>query len=141
MDNCRFCQIAQKKVQDYVIWEDENFIAFLDINPANAGHCMLIPKEHTDYFFDLNDELYLELFKTAKKLSEPIRKAMNAKRIGIAVVGFDVPHAHLHLIPLHGSNELFDPRKFNKAKPDDLKNIQEKLKEALKSVSGEIARN
>jgi histidine triad (HIT) family protein len=131
MDNCRFCQIAQKKVQDYIIYEDEKFMAFLDANPAKPGHCMLIPKKHTDYFFDLEDELYLGLFKTAKKLSEPLRKAMGAKRIGIAVVGFDVPHAHLHLIPLHGSNELFDPKEFCKAKPDELKNVQEKLKPIL----------
>ncbi|OGJ16084.1 hypothetical protein A3K73_05695 [Candidatus Pacearchaeota archaeon RBG_13_36_9] len=134
MDNCRFCQIAQKKVQDYVIWEDKNFIAFLDVNPVKSGHCMLIPKRHTDYFFDLDDELYLGLFKTAKKLSEPIRKVIGAKRIGITVVGFDVPHAHLHLIPLQGSNELFDPKKFRKAKPDELRYIQEKLKDVLDSV-------
>ena len=134
MDNCRFCQIAQKKVQDYVIYEDENFMAFLDVNPAKAGHCMLIPKKHTDYFFDLDDDLYFGLFKTAKKLSEPIKKTMGAKRIGIAVVGFDVPHAHLHLIPLHGSNELFDPKKFTRAKPEELKEIQEKLKRVLDSV-------
>ena len=134
MDNCRFCQIAQKKVQDYIIWEDKDFIVLLDANPAKPGHCMIIPKKHTDYFFYLDDELYLKLFKIAKRLSEPLRKAMDAKRIGIAVVGFDVPHAHLHLIPLHGSNELFDHKKFTKAKPEELKNIQEKLKEVLDSV-------
>ena len=134
MDNCRFCQIAQKKVKDYVVWEDENFIAFLDINPAKAGHCMLIHKKHTDYFFDLEDESYLGLFKTAKKLSEPMRRAMDAKRIGIAVVGFDIPHAHLHLVSLHGSDELFDSKKFTKAKPDELKTVQEKLKNAFISL-------
>jgi len=134
MDNCRFCQIAQKKVQDFVFWEDEDFIAFLDANPAKPGHCMIIPKKHTDYFFDLDDELYLKLFKVAKKLSEPLRKAMDAKRIGLAVVGFDVPHAHLHLIPLHGSNELFDPKKFTRAKPEELKEIQNKLIKEFNSL-------
>lgn len=131
MKDCRFCQIAQKKIKDYIIWEDRKFVAFLDVQPAKAGHCLLIPKKHVDYFFDLDEGLYFELFKTAKRLCEPIRKAMGAKRIGIAVVGFNVPHAHLHLIPLHGPNELFDPGKFSKAKPDDLKAVQEKLKKVL----------
>ncbi len=133
MDECKFCQIAQKKVQDYVFWEDEDFIAFLDHNPANPGHCMIIPKKHTDYFFDLEDELYLKLFKIAKKLSKPLKQAVGAKRIGIAVVGFDVPHAHLHLIPLHGSNELFDPKKFQKASHEELKEMQNKLIKELNS--------
>src|SRR3989338_6058603 len=118
--SCRFCEIAQHKVSDYVIWEDGKFMALLDINPANPGHCMLIPKEHVDYFFDLPDSLYLELFKTAKRISEPLRKAMNAKRVGIAVSGFDVHHAHLHLVPLHGSNELFDPSKFHRSNQKEL---------------------
>ena len=129
--DCKFCLIAQRKVQDYVIWEDEQFIAFLEIHPAKQGHCLLIPKKHVDYFFELDEELYTKLFSIAKKLSEPMRKAMNAKRIGIAVVGFDIPHAHLHLVPLHGSNELFDSSKFYKAKPEELKEIQGKLRNSL----------
>lgn len=92
---------------------------------------MIIPKKHVDYFFDLDDKLYIELFKTAKKLSEPIKKAVGAKRIGVAIVGFEIPHVHLHLIPLDGSNELFDPEKFNRAEHEELKEVQEKLKEAL----------
>ena len=69
---CRFCDIAQRKVEDYVIWEDDKFIAFLDITPAKPSHCMLIPKLHVDYFFDLPESLYLELFKVAKRLSRPM---------------------------------------------------------------------
>jgi len=134
MEECRFCDIINGKINDYKIWENDKFLAFLDVNPANAGHCMLIPKKHIDYFFELEDELYHELFLTAKKLSEPLRKAMGAKRIGIAVVGFDVPHAHLHLIPLHGSNELFDPAKFSKAEPEELKKVQTTLIESLKNI-------
>ncbi len=92
---------------------------------------MIIPKKHVDYFFDLDDELYIGLFKTAKKLSEPIRKAVCAKRIGIAIVGFEVPHVHLHLIPLDGSNELFESEKFKRAEDKELKKVQEKLKKVL----------
>lgn len=132
--SCRFCDIAQHKVQDYVIWENNNFLAFLDLNSAKEGHCMLVPKKHVDYFFDLDDNLYHEMFFVAKKLSEPLRQAMDAKRIGMAVVGFDVPHAHLHLVPLHGSNELFDPSKFRKLSQQELKNTQNKLLDAFKQV-------
>lgn len=134
MYKCIFCDIAQHKREDYVVWEDEKFMAFLDINPANPGHCMLIPKNHVDYFFNLDDELYYGLFRTAKKLSEPLRLAMNAKRIGIAVVGFDVPHAHLHLVPLHGSNELFDPKKFTKATQEELKKTQNIIKQHINDL-------
>lgn len=135
MANCRFCDIVQGKVLDYIVWQDDKFLAFLEINPAKPGHCMLIPKKHIDYFFDMDNQLYVELFMTAKRLQEQLRKATGAKRIGIAVVGFDVPHAHLHLVPLHGSNELFDPKKFYRAKPEELKTLQGRLYEALKNAT------
>lgn len=134
MVDCRFCDIINGKINDYKIWEDDKFLAFLDKSPANPGHCMLIPKKHVDYFFDLDDELYHELFRIAKKLSEPLKKAMNARRIGIAVAGFSVPHAHLHLVPLNGKNELFDEKKFIKQPPERLKEIQEKLIDSLKNI-------
>ena len=132
-EKCRFCDIAAKKVEDYIIWENDNLLALLDIRPAKQGHCMLIPKKHIDYLFELDHELYSELFMAVKKLSEPLKKATNAKRIGIIVFGFEVPHAHVHLIPLSGSNELIDVNKFTKAKPEELKEIQDKIK-------GEIAK-
>src|SRR3989338_3248993 len=131
MKECRFCQIAQGKVEDYIIYEDNKFIAFRSPNPAKQGHCLLIPKEHVDYFFDMDKELYSNLFNVAKKISEPLKSATNAKRIGIAVVGFDIPHAHLHLIPLHGSNELFDAKLFKKAEPEELKMIQQNIKQEI----------
>jgi len=121
-------------LEDYVIWQNDKFLCFLDVFPANVGYCMLIPKKHVDYFFDLEEELYMGLFKTARKLAEPLKKAMNAKRIGIAVVGFDIPHAHLHLVPLHGSDELFDGSKFKRAMPEESKKVQEKLIPSLKGI-------
>ena len=74
MGECKFCDIINGKIDDYKIWENDKFLAFLDRSPANPGHCMLIPKKHVDYFFDLDDELYHELFKTAKKLSMIIKR-------------------------------------------------------------------
>ena len=133
MTNCKFCDIAQHKTEDWIILDDEKFMAFLDINPAKQGHCLLIPKKHTEYLFDMNERLYIELLKTAKKLSEPLRKATNAKKIGLIVMGFDIPHAHIHLVPLHRSGELFDSKLFLKATPEELKEIQEKIKESLRN--------
>jgi len=126
--NCRFCNIVEGKIEDYTLWEDDKFLLFLDLNPRNLGHSLLIPKKHVDYFFDLDDELYNELFQTAKRLEVTLRKATGAKRIGIAVVGFGMGHAHLHLVPLHGPNELFNPVDFPEANHEELKKVQDKLK-------------
>jgi len=134
MDECKFCQIAQKKIKDYVFWEDKDFTAFLENNPANPGHCMIIPKKHRDYVFDLDDDLYLKLFKTAKKISKLLKTTMNAKRIGMAISGFAVPHIHLHIVPLHNPNELFDPKKFTKGKPEELTKVQNKLIKKFESL-------
>lgn len=134
MKNCKFCDIISGKSSDYKVWEDDSFMAILDINPAKEGHVLLIPKKHVEDVLDLDNELYQKLFLTAKKLSKPLMAATNAKRIGFVVVGFAVPHAHLHLVPLHKSNELFDPSLFKKAEADKLKIIQETLsKEIAKS--------
>lgn len=127
---CRFCDIITG-ADDYVVWQDELFLALLDTHPAKRGQLMIIPKKHVDYFFDMDEELCMELFKRARLLEEPLRKATNAQRIGLAVVGFSVPHAHLHLIPLHGPNELFDPSLFSEAEPEELKKVQKMLSEAF----------
>lgn len=95
---------------------------------------MLIPKKHIEDIFDLEGPLFSELFKMAKRLSEPLKKATNAKRIGVVIVGFAVPHVHLHLIPLHKSNELFDPSMFSRASPEELKENQQILKESFKDI-------
>lgn len=126
--SCKFCKIVEGEIEDYTLWEDDKFLLFLDLTPRNPGHSLLIPKKHVDYFFDLDDELYTQLFQTAKKLQVTLKKAMDAKRIGIAVVGFGMDHAHLHMVPLHGQNELFESFKSPEAKPEELKKVQEKIK-------------
>ena len=131
---CRFCDIITGKIDDYKIWEDEKFIALLDTNPAKPEHCMLIPKKHIDNIFDMEKSLYDELFRTAKKLEKPLKQAMNAKRIGMTIVGFDVPHAHLHLVPLHKPNEMFDPKLFTRAKHKDLIKTLNKIKREFKLI-------
>lgn len=113
--DCIFCKIVEGEIPSYKVYEDDHFLAFLDINPINLGHTLLVPKKHIDYVFDLNDESYCSIWTKAKELAPKIQAATNSKRIGIAVEGFAVPHAHIHLVPINKGNEL-DP---NLAKPAD----------------------
>jgi histidine triad (HIT) family protein len=103
---CIFCRIATNKASAQKLWEDKNFLAFLDIKPINPGHTLLIPKKHFEYIFDLSEPLYSEIFQRAKRLSKPLRAAMEAKRIGVIIEGFGVVHLHLHLVPINKSGEL-----------------------------------
>ncbi|HEY0158356.1 MAG TPA: HIT family protein [Thermoanaerobaculia bacterium] len=110
MDTCVFCQIIRGVAPAHRIWESDDFVAFLSIHPCNPGHTCLIPKAHVDYVFDLQEPLYSRIFQVAKQLAEPLKLATDARRIGIAVEGFSVPHVHLHLVPLHAVSEL-DPHR------------------------------
>ncbi|TVP43255.1 MAG: HIT family protein [Gemmatimonadales bacterium] len=110
MGPCIFCQIIKGVEPAHRTWESEDFLAFLTIRPCNPGHTLLIPKTHVDSVFDLEEPLYSNIFRAAKRLAEPIRQATGAKRIGIAVEGLSVPHVHLHLVPLHDVGEL-DPNR------------------------------
>jgi histidine triad (HIT) family protein len=105
-DDCVFCKFVANKGKFVKLWEDKNFLAFLDYRPINEGHTLLIPKQHFEYLFDLNDKLYGKILKRAKQLSEPIKTAMEAKRIGVIVEGFGVNHLHIHLVPLKQGGEL-----------------------------------
>ncbi|MFH0738158.1 MAG: HIT family protein [Candidatus Micrarchaeota archaeon] len=130
MTDCIFCKIAQGEIPCSRIWEDERFIAFLDINPVNPGHTLLIPKTHTDNVFDIDEENYSNLFLAAKLLSKPLQKALGAKRVGIIIEGFLVHHAHIHLIPLNHGNEL-DFSRARKASPEELAETARKIKQHL----------
>ena len=106
-----FTRIINGYIPCYKIYEDENYFAFLDISPLAKGHTLLVPKQEVDYIFDLNDDAYQGLMRTSKKIALAIQAAVPCKRIGIAVVGLEVPHAHVHLIPLHsGAINFNDPK-------------------------------
>jgi histidine triad (HIT) family protein len=126
MENCLFCKIVKGELPSYKIWENERFLAFLDINPVKPGHTILIPKKHIDYIFDLKEPLYLEMFKIAKKLSKVIQQAVGSKKIGLAVEGIFIHHAHIHLIPVSKGNDL-NPTKAKKGNLKELLKIQEKI--------------
>jgi histidine triad (HIT) family protein len=100
-----FSKIVAGEIPCYKIAENNDFLAFLDINPLAPGHTLVIPKQETDYIFSLDDKLYQGLFLFAKKIALAIEKVVVCKRIGIAVIGLEVAHAHIHLVPL---NDIYD---------------------------------
>lgn len=130
---CIFCKIINNEIPCAKVWENEKFLVFLDIMPINPGHILLIPKNHNEDIFKLEDDLYNEIFKTARKLSEPLKKVTNAKKVGMMIIGFDVKHAHLHLVPLHKGPEL-NPERAKKASEGELQQMQLKLVEAFRII-------
>src|SRR6266496_2311725 len=101
-----FTKIISGEIPCYKIAEDENYFSFLDINPLAKGHTLVTPKKEIDYIFDMDDNLHAGLWNFAKKISHAIEKAVPCKRIGIAVIGLEVPHAHIHLIPMNRVSDM-----------------------------------
>ena len=101
-----FSKIAAGEIPSYKIAEDENFYAFLDINPVAKGHTLVIPRHEIDYIFDLNAEEYTAFWNFAHKVATAMKAVMPCKRIGVAVIGLEVPHAHIHLIPINKESDM-----------------------------------
>ncbi|WP_281298094.1 HIT family protein [Flavobacterium limnophilum] len=101
-----FTKIINGEIPCYKIAEDENFFAFLDINPNAKGHTLCVPKKEIDKLFDIEDDLYLGLMQFSKKIAVALEKTIPCNRIGMAVIGLEVPHAHIHLIPLNEMGEM-----------------------------------
>ncbi|NJB82136.1 HIT family protein [Wenyingzhuangia aestuarii] len=100
-----FTKIIKGEIPSYKIAENEDFFVFLDINPNAAGHTLVVPKKEVDKLFDLEDDLYTKLFQYSKTIAAAIEKAVPCKRVGLSVIGLEVPHVHVHLVPL---NEMAD---------------------------------
>lgn len=130
MPDCIFCKIAAHEIPAHTAWENERFIVFADVRPVNPGHLLIVPKDHVEVVFAMDDARYTEAFAIAKTLSAPLKRATDAKRIGLAVEGFGVDHAHIHLIPLHGPHEL-NPDRAEAADPKDLAEMVEKIKSQI----------
>lgn len=130
---CIFCDIVAGKISAYKVWENTNFLVFLDINPINPGHILVIPKIHCGDVYDLPDDLYAELFKLIKKIAPAFKKAMQASRTGLIVEGFGVDHTHVHLVPINFGNEL-NPDRAKPATAEDLGRIQALLVEEFKKI-------
>ncbi len=101
-----FTKIVNGEIPCHKIAEDEKYLAFLDINPLAMGHTLVIPKQEVDYIFDLEDEVLAELNVFAKRVAKAVEKAVACKRIGVAVIGLEVPHVHIHLVPLNAIGDL-----------------------------------
>jgi histidine triad (HIT) family protein len=125
-----FTKIIKGEIPCYKIAENDNFIAFLDVNPNAKGHTLCVPKQEIDKIFELEDQLYLELMKFSKKIAIALEKTVPCKRIGMAVIGLEVPHAHVHLIPLNEMGEMTFKHKVSLTKEEFealAKNIQANL--------------
>lgn len=126
-----FSKIIAGQIPSYKIAENEHFFAFLDIFPLREGHVLVVPKTETDKLFDLPDNYLQELLLFAKPIAKAIEKSFNCDRCGISVIGLEVPHAHVHLIPINSANDL----NFNQTK---LKLTEEELKEVQARIVGNL---
>ncbi|MCB9173338.1 MAG: HIT family protein [Flavobacteriales bacterium] len=123
-----FSKIINKEIPSYIIEENEHFIAFLDVFPLAKGHVLVVPKKQVDYIFDLEPELYSGLWLFANKIAKKLEQAIPCKRVGIAVIGLEVPHAHIHLIPLQSVEDINFSRPKLKLVPSDFEEILKKIK-------------
>ncbi len=131
--DCVFCKIVKGEISAEKIYEDDYVLAFLDINPVNHGHLLEIPKEHYQWMYDVPDDLLSKIFIESKKLMKAIKDVFNADYIAESVIGIDVPHFHVHLIPRYfddGMQNFWPTKKYAKGKD---KEIAEKIKNALKN--------
>ena len=101
-----FARIASGEIPSYKIAEDERFFAFLDINPLVKGHTLVIPKHEIDYLFDMDEDMYKDLWQFAMKVSKAIKQVVPCLKVGVAVIGLEVPHAHIHLVPLNRMDDI-----------------------------------
>lgn len=123
-----FTRIINGEIPCYKIAESDTCFAFLDINPLAQGHTLVVPKKEVDYIFDVDDDLYVELMQFAKKVASAIEKVVPCERIGVTVIGLEVPHAHVHLIPINAINDM------NFAKPK-VQLTQDEFTELAKQIA------
>ena len=125
-----FTKIVNGEIPCFKIAEDENYLAFLDLNPNAIGHTLCIPKQEINKIFDIEDNLYIGLMQFSKKIAIALEKTIPCKRIGMAVIGLEVPHAHVHLIPLNEMDEIRFQNKVSLTK-EEFKDLVIKIKENL----------
>src|SRR5215216_150004 len=124
-----FTRIINREIPAYIVAEDEFYIAFLDINPLVVGHTLVVPKKEVDFIFDLDDQTLTGLNLFAKKVAQAIRKSIPCKRVGVAVIGLEVPHTHIHLVPMNSMGDLnFTRAKLNPTK-EELSTAADKIKQ------------
>jgi len=125
-----FTKIVNGEIPAYKIAEDDRYLAFLDVNPNAKGHTLCIPKQEINKIFDMEEDHYLGLMQFARKVAKAIEKAVPCKRIGVAVVGLEVPHVHVHLIPLHDMDDMRFQRKVTLTK-EEFESLAKQIQEQL----------
>ncbi|MDD2995291.1 MAG: HIT family protein [Bacteroidia bacterium] len=123
-----FSRIIAGEIPCYKVAEDDRFFAFLDINPMSKGHTLVVPKQETDYLFDLDDNMLADMMVFAKKVAASLQKHMDCVRVGVAVIGLEVPHAHIHLIPIKSESDMNFRNPKLKLSPDEMKEIAQAVR-------------
>lgn len=126
-----FAKIAAGEIPSYKVAENDKYYAFLDINPLKEGHTLIIPRREEDYFFDLDDIELAEIMVFAKRVAEAIKKAFPCKKVGMAVLGLEVPHAHIHLVPMQSEGDMNFANEKLKLTEEEFKTIAEKIQSNL----------
>lgn len=127
-----FSKIIAGEIPSYKVAEDDRFYAFLDINPITWGHTLVVPKQETDYIFDLSDEIIGEMMVFSKRVAAAIKEAFPCRKVGMAVLGLEVPHAHIHLVPLKEEGDMDFKKKVKDPSPEKMKEAAEKIAAAFK---------
>lgn len=125
-----FTKIISGELPAYKIAEDDKFLAFLDVNPNAKGHTLCIPKQEINKIFDMDEELYLELMRFSRKIAIALEKAVDCKRVGMTAIGLEVPHVHVHLIPLNEMDEMRFEKKV-KLEKEEFEGIMDNIKKYL----------
>jgi histidine triad (HIT) family protein len=125
-----FSKIIAGEIPGYIVKENDRFLAFLDINPVQIGHVLVVPKLEVDYLFDLEDDLLSEMMIFAKKVAKQIKSAIPCNRVGVTVIGLEVPHAHIHLIPINSLHDMDFTRGKLHLTSEELADIAKKIAEA-----------
>jgi histidine triad (HIT) family protein len=123
-----FSRIIAGEIPCYKVAEDDRFFAFLDINPMTKGHTLVVPKQETDYLFDLDDAMLADMMVFAKKVAASLQKHMDCVRVGVAVIGLEVPHAHIHLIPIKSESDMNFRNPKLKLSPEKMQEIAETVR-------------
>ena len=127
-----FTKIVEGEIPAYKVAENDNFLAFLDAMPLVEGHVLVIPKVEIDYIFDLEDDLYLELQLFAKRVALGLKKGISCKRVGVAVIGLEVPHTHIHLVPLQTMDDINFSREKMSISRERMEELQKMIKDQIK---------
>ena len=128
-----FTKIINREIPGHIVAENEDFIAFLDVSPLVSGHTLVVPKKETDYIFDLDDQTLADLNIFAKKVAIAVKEVIPCLRVGVAVIGLEVPHTHVHLVPLNTMDDINFSRPKLSPSQEELAEVAEKIKSRLSS--------